>query len=250
MHKFFAKTQFLGKKVLFLPQCHSTNDIAMSLVNNGHASEGMVVMTDRQTAGKGQRGNSWETEPEKNLTYSVILKPDFVSALSAFDLHLVVSLAISDFLKRELGDEVKVKWPNDIYFGEKKLCGILIENTVRGANIDYSVIGIGLNVNQQQFELPKATSMRISANREFSLDVVAEEIILGVEKRYEELKSGEDLWSDYLSRLFRIGENCRYQDGKGVFNGRIVGVNKSGQLEIATDSGLRSFNFKEVSFLD
>ncbi|MCV9387702.1 biotin--[acetyl-CoA-carboxylase] ligase [Reichenbachiella sp. ABR2-5] len=250
MHKFFAKTQFLGKKVIFLPQCHSTNEVAMSLVNHGHAREGMVVITEDQTAGKGQRGNSWHSEPGKNLTFSFIIKPHFVSLDRQFQLHTIVSLGILDAIRKFTNEQLKVKWPNDIYLGEKKLGGILIENTIRGSQIDYSVVGIGLNANQVSFELPNATSLIIHNKVEVNLDELAEEVLIQIEKRYSQVQEGINLMSEYEASLFGKERERNFQDGKGKFRGIIKGVNENGQLMVWDQQCLRTYNFKEVSFLD
>ena len=160
MHKFFAKTQFLGKKVVFLPECHSTNEEAQSLLND-QLIEGTTIITTNQKKGKGQRGNVWESEPGQNATFSTILKPKFISPANQFLLHLISSLAIHDALFPILGKKMKIKWPNDIYYNDFKICGVLIENTIRGNRIEYAIIGIGININQTNFEHPNISSLKM-----------------------------------------------------------------------------------------
>ena len=144
MHKDPIDSLFPGANQIRLPSCHSTNDVASDLLAEGNIAEGTVIITDHQTKGKGQRGNSWESEPGKNLTCSLILKPKFLPVQKQFELTVVSSLAIVHTL-RDLGlPNAQVKWPNDIYYGNAKIAGILIENTVRANHLEYAVVGIGL----------------------------------------------------------------------------------------------------------
>ncbi|UXP32901.1 biotin--[acetyl-CoA-carboxylase] ligase [Reichenbachiella agarivorans] len=250
MHKFFAKTHFLGKKVLFLPQCHSTNEIAMSLVNNGHAPEGITIITADQTRGKGQRGNVWESEAGKNLTFSFVIKPTFLALSVQFDLHIVVSLAIYQALTPYLGHDLKIKWPNDIYYGKDKIGGILIENTVRGTAIENSIVGIGLNINQQHFQTIHANSMKNLCQRDLDIDQIAEEILIRVEKNYLQLKTGNHrLKKQYEQALYQINQLHTYQDKAAVFTGTITGISESGKLIIESQNKTLEYNFKEVTFL-
>ena len=139
MYKILAKTVFVGKKIIFLPSCHSTNEVTSSFLENGGLPEGTIVVTNKQTAGRGQRGNTWESEPEKNLTFSTIFKPDFVSLAHQFQLNIVVSLGILDALNT-IKEGFQVKWPNDIYYGNKKICGILIQNSIVGKKITSTLL--------------------------------------------------------------------------------------------------------------
>ncbi|PIB36512.1 biotin--[acetyl-CoA-carboxylase] ligase [Reichenbachiella sp. 5M10] len=251
MHKFFAKPHKLGKKVLFLPQCHSTNEIALSLVNNGHGTEGTTILTDDQTKGKGQRGNLWHSQAGKNLTFSFILQPTFIPLVAQFDLHLMVSLAVYDTLAQILDDRLTIKWPNDLYYNNQKIGGILIENSVRGTQIAHSVVGIGINVNQDTFDPPlNATSLKIIMEKEHSIDDLAETILLHTEKYYDLIREPKHtLRQSYEKHLYQIHQLKRYQADGEVFSGEIRGVSPHGQLRIEQQGNYRLFHFKEVSFL-
>lgn len=250
MHKFFAKTRFIGKKVIFLPQCHSTNEIAMSLVNNRHASEGLIVMAADQTHGRGQRGNTWQSDAGKNLTYSIVLQPRSLHISHQFRLHQMISLAVHEALSPILPPGLKVKWPNDIYYGDKKIGGILIENTLRGAQIDYAIIGIGINVNQEHFTLDKATSLAKVRQTTFDIDQIAEDILIAMEELYEPLSGPlANLAAKYEQILYRIHETHRYQAEGKIFHGQITGIAPDGKLMIEEKGNVHHFDFKEVSFI-
>ena len=142
-------------------------------------AEGRVIMTTNQTGGVGQQGNVWESEAGKNLTFSLLLKPTFLPIASRFMLTKAISIAILDFLKQELPDqEVYIKWPNDIYFKNKKIAGILIKNEIKGMMMGTSIIGIGLNVNQESFDenLPNPISMKMITGKDYDLEFILNEI--------------------------------------------------------------------------
>jgi len=251
LHKFFAKTQFLGKKVYSLPQCHSTNEEAQRLILEERPIEGQVVITANQTKGKGQRGNTWESQVGLNLTFSIIIKPTFLKIANQFELHKISSLAIHDALFPILGNKLKIKWPNDIYYGDNKLAGILIENILRGNSIEYSIIGIGLNINQLIFKNDIATSLADITLTEHDISERAESILIKLEQRYLELKNNHisELLNDYYSRLYKFHEQQLFKNNDIVFSGRICGVNEVGKLLIESNDQLLIFDFKEVQFL-
>ncbi|MEL7003474.1 MAG: biotin--[acetyl-CoA-carboxylase] ligase [Bacteroidota bacterium] len=249
MYKILAKTLFVGKKLIFLPSCHSTNEVATKLLETNDLLEGTVVITNDQTKGRGQRGNSWESQKEQNLTFSLILKPKFLSVSEQFRLNILISVGITDALNK-IKTGFKVKWPNDIYYQDRKIAGILIQNNIKGRLIDTSVVGIGLNVNQQSFEEPKAISLNLITDEKHDLQKILNEVLVCIESRYIELKNGqlEKLKGSYLDNLYRLGENHSYQ-AENKFEGKIMGVTEDGQLEIDTKDGIRRFAFKEVEFL-
>ena len=251
MHKIFAKTLFLGKIVHFLPQCHSTNEEAQKLLKNDKTIEGEVVMTQAQLSGRGQRGNTWESEPGKNLTFSIILKPSSIKISDQFSLHIITSLAIYDSLYSILGKKLKIKWPNDIYYEDRKLGGILIENAIRANSIENAIIGIGLNINQTEFSVAKATSISEICLQHFDLNDILESILLNLEKRYLKIKQDKtgQFFSQYKLRLYKYQVEHSFKDATGLFRGKIIDVNKVGQLMIETDNQIRSYSFKEVQFL-
>lgn len=148
------ETLFIGKNLLFLHEVESTNTYAMNLLRNVNSIEGTVVYTDNQTKGKGQRGALWASKIAQNITASIILKPYFLSIGNTFYLSKISALAVYDVLADILPSgqyDIKIKWPNDILVNQNKISGILIENNFTSTNIQHSVIGIGLNVNQDNF---------------------------------------------------------------------------------------------------
>lgn len=229
--------------------CHSTNEEAALLIEKQRVIEGTIVITDNQIAGKGQRGNHWNSAPGKNLTFSIVLKPIFLSIVQQFDLNIVISLGILDYLN-SVRSGFEVKWPNDIYFGDHKVCGILIQNTIKGNTLDQTIAGIGLNINQQEFAEPKAISLGKITGQEFNLNEIFQQLLLAIEKRYFQLKRGDyqELKQDYLNCMYRFGEDYLFRADE-VFNGRITGITTQGLLEIQTNQGLKHFGFKEVEFI-
>ncbi len=251
MYKSYPKTQFIGQKIIYLPTCHSTNDLAAESLR-AEAPEGTLYVTDEQTAGRGQRGNTWKANAGENLTFSFIVYPIFLKATEQFRLSIAISLGIHDFLTELLYDHVFLKWPNDVYYKDQKLVGVLIENALMGSMLTGSVVGIGINVNQLLFPIDTATSIRQITGKEYSLEALLMQLCKCLEKRYLQLKNGGYSLQkmDYLKRLYRFEEWHRFQDASGkIFNGQITGVAEFGQLEIETETGIRYFDIKEISFV-
>jgi len=232
-----------------MPTCHSTNDVAADLYKKNKIKAGDIVIAAEQTAGRGQRGNKWESAPGKNLTCSFFFQPSFLEPSNSFFLSIFSSLGIYDYLSR-FDDRFRIKWPNDIFFENKKICGILIENAVRGSNIHSSILGMGLNVNQTAFKTPGAISLTQIVEKEFDLAGVLEEIAQSLEKRYFQLERGEfdKLKKNYLKKLYWINEEHTFYD-IAFFKGRIVGISENGRLQIRKESGLTEYDFKEVRFI-
>ena len=251
MYKILANTIFLGKDVLFLPECHSTNDMAMELVRLGNAHEGSIVICEHQTKGKGQRGNSWEGEKGKNLTFSLVLGPDFLDLSQQFFLNMMVSNAIRKLLQEYLPD-LKVKWPNDLLVpGEGKIGGILIENLVGSEGWEFAVVGVGLNINQLEFFIPTATSLAKLTGSHFDLQEIFRLLIPLLEQGYLALKKGKstEIKTEYIRHLYLFEERSVFRASGNDFFGRIVGIDDTGCLQIREDSGLsRNFGLKEISF--
>jgi len=245
-------TLFIGKTLKYFPSLSSTNTYATELLSKSNPPEGTVILTYNQTAGRGQIGSKWESAPDKNVSMSVILHPKFLVAREQFNLNAVVSLAIFDVVSQYVND-VKVKWPNDIYVGKKKIAGILIQNTLTGKNIQSSVLGIGLNVNQTEFvsDAPNPTSLKLEMGKELDLDKVVEEIVAALEKRYLQLKSGKakDVRREYIMYLYRFGKPFTFQrEDNSYFTGIITGISNLGKLVIDTETGEEEFGLKEVRF--
>lgn len=253
MHNFQPKTLFLGKNTVYLPSCHSTNDIAAEIIQTKRVFDGTIVITADQTAGRGQRGNSWETLPNQNITVSIILKPDFLVVFQQFRLNIAVSLGIYEFLCKYLSDGLTIKWPNDIYVGNRKMGGVLIENTLAGSRISYSVIGIGLNINQLNFTNDRAISLRLASQKteDYTIEKLIEQLCECIEKYYLQLKNGhaEAQKKKYLERLFRFGEWHQYEQNDVRFLGKIIDVAETGHLLMEVGEEVKKFDFKEISFV-
>jgi BirA family biotin operon repressor/biotin-[acetyl-CoA-carboxylase] ligase len=246
------KTRFIGKNLNCLPSCHSTNDIAAYKVRSGESQHGEVVITEEQTAGKGQHGNRWFSEAGKNLLFSVILKPENLSVSEQFVLSKCVALGIQKYVASKTKEPVAVKWPNDILIGERKVAGVLIENSIRGRFITASVVGIGLNMNQRLFANERSTSLSLVTNQTYDLRHELEELLWCLEEMYTLLSRGVRTQLDelYLIVLFGYRKVREFVDSNGIsFVGEITGVSSDGRLKIATDSGERTYGLKEVSWV-
>lgn len=251
MYKILANTLFLGKQVIYMPSCHSTNDTALEMVRNTDTIEGTIIITDYQVAGKGQRGNSWESKPGENLTFSVILKPFFVAPSQQFSLNMVVSMAVrATVLDFRPGCRCMVKWPNDVVVENRKIAGILIENSVRSSQIESSVVGIGINVNQTEFGDLNAASLISENGDEIDLTAVLERLMLNLESYYLQLKAGKtaEIKQEYKQHLLGYKTLMRFRS-EYEFRGEIVDVDDSGLLSVSVNGQVNRFNFKEIEFL-
>ena len=244
------QTLFTGQQLIWLPACASTNSEAQALIVQNRASEGCTVITDFQSAGRGQRGNQWEGAPAENLMLSVVWQPTFLAATDQFQLSQAVALGVHDWAAKLLGPDarLRLKWPNDLYYGYQKLGGILIENTLNGAKIQYSIVGIGLNINQQAFPLPTATSFWAVTGRAYAREALAARLLESLERRYLQLRAGQvgQLRQSYLQALYRYQETHLFLvDGRQV-SGQIVGVEEDGRLAVAIGNELRRFGLQEI----
>lgn len=237
--------------ILRLGETDSTNDWVKR--NARELETGTLVWCDVQRSGRGQRGNSWESAPGKNITASALLRPDWVEAGKQFCISEAVALGVADVLDG-LGVDAEVKWPNDIYSGDRKICGILIEHSLLGRGIVHTVAGIGLNVNQSVFEsdAPNPVSVVHLTGEENDLSRVVTMLGKALERRIEETRSPELLHREFISRLWRGSGSHPYRDvatGE-VFNASIAGIEPCGVLKLRDESGVeREYAFKEVEFL-
>lgn len=243
----------MGKHIVSLPSCHSTNELMAQMSAKNQMHEGAMIITKHQTKGKGQRGNQWNSPEGKNLTFSIFLKPNFLKPLQQFELNRMVSLSLLDVVKN-LSPEAKVfvKWPNDLILNKKKVAGILIENSINQNEISESIIGIGLNVNQTEDLLSTATSLAKQFEKEFELEKVLLEIVQRLEHYYLILRSGDFrfIHETYESKLYLKDKVAYYEDAIGKFNGIIRKVHPDGVLEIEDESGVfKKYQFKEVRLL-
>lgn len=219
----------------------------------GELADGDVVICREQTAGRGQRGNSWEAETGKNLTFSMLLRPHELPAAESFLLSMAVAVGITDALGKILSPKhIQIKWPNDIYWNDKKLAGILIENTISGQFVSHSIIGIGLNVNQRQFvsDAPNPVSMAQIAGKDFVLDDVLDKVVSAIIARsHQPLR---DIVAPYHAGLWHgVGRHMWREPAGEPFTASIAEVRPSGHLVLQrADGTLKPYAFKEVSPAD
>jgi BirA family biotin operon repressor/biotin-[acetyl-CoA-carboxylase] ligase len=243
----------MDKKIIVLNETDSSNNYANELILSDAAEEGTVVLTQFQLKGKGQVGNHWESEAGKNLLASIVLFPKFLNAGKQFLLSKLISLALVEFLQNEIGD-VLIKWPNDIYVGNKKIAGILIENKIKGNNLYSSVLGIGLNLNQLNFfsDAPNPVSLKQITGKEYNARNVLEQILEIFFNWYGKLNKGNlhEVDLAYYSQLFRREKWDKYSANGVEFEARIAGIGEFGQLQLEKRSGeILEFMFKEVEFV-
>lgn len=242
----------IGQHLIELVKVTSTNDYTADLLKRSAVIEGTVILALEQTAGKGQGDNSWESEAGKNLTFSIILHPVFLLPEQQFYLNKVIPLAITDHLNRIIKSApVQIKWPNDIYYDNKKLGGILINHLISGNILKTSVIGIGLNINQTIFNksIPNAISLKQILNHELNLQEQLKSLCECFENRYNNLrgKHFSTLDDDYKKNLLGFSEWRIYRKGINKIEGQIMGVDESGRLEIQTKGGaLLTFSHGEI----
>lgn len=238
-----------------LPSTDSTMARLQASPPEDEAGKEMILLTtDFQTAGRGQAGNSWEAESGKNLLFGLRLHPRFLPASHQFLLSEITALAVRDGIEETTGIFTEVKWPNDIYHGDKKLCGILLTHTLAGGLIETTVIGAGINVNQIRFEsdAPNPVSLLQLSGRETSRTLLLEAVILRFQSLYDLLRRGEEeeIHRRYMERLYRREGLHPYRDESGAFAAHIVSVSPSGLLTLERQDGTqRTYAFKEVAFL-
>lgn len=232
----------------------STNQYC-ELLDLSQTEEFSIIYAREQTAGIGQRGNHWASQPGKNLTFSLILKPTFLPAGEQYRLTKVVSLGITDCLKTLIPEDndIKIKWPNDIYINHRKVCGILISNQLSRTNLSASIVGIGLNVNQTEFPswVPNPISLQQITGTEHSLLPLLENIVLSIQDRYAQLSSAPAaLDQEYLERLLRLRQPSHYLYHGEAITATIQGVNQYGHLLLTTSEGRPlTCQLKELTFL-
>ena len=212
-----------------------------------HGEGTMVVATDYQTAGKGCGSNAWESERGKNLTFSMLIHPDGIAAREQFRITEVVSVALCRTLQPYIYNKVEIKWPNDIYVGDRKLCGILIENRLQGNVIVDCIIGIGLNVNQRTFvsDAPNPVSMYQLTGQETDREALLADFLQTFDQEWQNKTNG----SEYRELLYRKGKDGLYEDKTGRFVARLADVLPDGRLLLVDEAGKeRTYAFKEVSF--
>ncbi|MDB5221976.1 MAG: biotin/acetyl-CoA-carboxylase ligase [Chitinophagaceae bacterium] len=245
--------QSASKSFVILTSVESTNNYAMGMVREGTAKHGTAWFSHEQTHGKGRRGKIWKTEKGKNIILSIAVSTGFLTLYQQFHLSIAVSLGSIDFFKKYAGDETKIKWPNDIFWNDRKAGGILIENVIKGNTWQWAVIGIGINVNQTAFNLDNTflpVSLKQITGKEYDVIELAKELHQAVIKRYEELENSgaEKMLGEYNQYLFGLNKKVKLKKGNTVFATTIEGVSSQGKL-ITIDAIEREFDFDEVEWI-
>lgn len=249
----------IAEGIYLIPEVESTNAYLRDWLQTEPTLAGLTaVMATHQSKGRGQRGNGWHTQAGQNLTYSFLLRTGTISATEQFVISQMVAWGlyktILRYLPPTLSQHLSIKWPNDMYYQDRKLAGILIEHSITGSVIDYSIVGIGLNLNQTSFptELPNP----ISLSQITGMSYEPAEVMTRLMKRYGYLRTDIQLWGNaqlhrlYMSALYRREGLHAYEDKGGQFLAEIVGVDPHGLLRLQLESGeLRSYGFKEIKFV-
>ena len=259
----------IGKPFIELQSVDSTNKYAMGLVHRdllpdgqGEAQHGMAIFAHEQTAGKGQRGKSWASQKGLNIALSILLNPYPLSVPDQFKLSVCIAVSAGELFSKYAGDETKIKWPNDIYWRDRKAGGILIENIIQSSQSavgsrwlsgwQWAVIGIGLNINQTDFDpdLPNPVSLKQITGKNYEPIELAKELCSIIEKNYQSLIAGNFmiLFNKYQIHLYKKDEKVKLKKGTRVFETTIKGVSETGQL-ITQHSIEESFDFGEVEWI-
>ncbi|MBI5217314.1 MAG: biotin--[acetyl-CoA-carboxylase] ligase [Bacteroidia bacterium] len=246
-------SKWIGTNSIKLKSVDSTNKYAAELAKQSDVPDGTVIIAQEQKQGRGQGNSSWESEKNKNLTFSIVLYPVFLKSGEQFYLSKAISLGIADFLN-QFTNNVSIKWPNDIYIENRKVCGILIENFISENQFSSAIIGIGLNINQTKFkgDAPNPVSLKQVTGINFNIDECLGLLLFTIENRYEELQSKKfsKIDKEYDQSLYRYKISASYKTGKKTIKARITGVNNRGLLMLETAKGnMINFGFKEVEFV-
>ncbi|MBQ9361902.1 MAG: biotin--[Bacteroidaceae bacterium] len=241
-----------------LPRVDSTNNFIRDMLSFGDELNGMtLVVAEAQTAGRGQTGNHWESEPGQNLTFSLLCHPDFVLASEQFILSQCIALSVWNTLEELVPKDtiLTIKWPNDIYVDDRKICGTLIECDLQGKHISNCIIGTGLNVNQTTFlsDAPNPVSLKQLTGNEHDREAILSSIIAHFQNLYEQVRDGHsaDIRQEYMQRLYRREGFHAYRDVRGEFLAEIADIEPTGHLLLRFENGnVCRYEFKEVKFIN
>jgi BirA family transcriptional regulator, biotin operon repressor / biotin---[acetyl-CoA-carboxylase] ligase len=243
----------IGKPFTILQSVDSSNNYAMAKAHAHLAGHGATFFAMEQTAGKGQRGNQWLTDVGSNIMLSVVIEPTWLITGQQFQLSAAVALACVDMFADYAGEDTRIKWPNDLFWQNKKAGGILIENVVQGGDWKSSIVGIGINVNQTKFDdnLPNPVSLQQITGKEFDPVELAKELCVCLQERYEQLRHGfDDVYDAFCNHLYGLDELIKFRKGNIVFDAYLRGVTTHGRLVVEKTNGMEeSFANGEVSFV-
>ncbi len=241
----------IGLHSLFVDQTDSTNTALKLWLEREALPEGACVFTHFQTAGRGQENAVWESQPAQNLLISYLFYPQFLSIQEQVWLNICACLAVQKTVKALSGQPTYIKWPNDIFVDHHKIAGILIENVIQGSKIKYSIVGIGLNLNQSQFSTAQASSVKNVSGLTQDLGAARLELNKHFTESYRMLKGKQwsYFWDNYHSHLYAKGQSAVFESQGQQFTGEIMGIDKKGRLHILTEDEVRSFANKEVKLI-
>lgn len=246
MSKKPANNLFEDKTNVYVTECLSTNDFLMQFSLKNSIEEGSMVLTDFQTKGKGQRNNFWKSNSQENLLFSFILFPK-IKLSEQFILHIITSLSVYHLLKKIGLSNVKIKWPNDIYVNNKKICGILIENQIFKKRIKKSILGIGININQKDFGNIKATSIYNEINKKTSRKEVLDLFKSYFSREYN--KMGSLNKESYKKKLLGFNEILNYRSEENRYSGKIIDVRDDGKISLMINDKIKHFDFGSLELL-
>jgi len=242
----------IGNPLTILDQVESSNNYATGLAVQGLAQHGHAVLARFQSAGKGQRGRSWQGAPGQNIALSVVLDMKAVPLTRNFELSMAIALGVYDFFSHFAGENTRIKWPNDIYWCDRKAVGILIENTIKGLNWQWAIAGMGINMNQAAFEgemETKAVSLRQITGRTFDIESSARQLCTFLETRYQQfVQDPEGLLNAYNAVLFRKDENAVLAYQGRAYSCQVRAVDVQGRLWVE-GAPVPYFQFGEVQWL-
>ncbi|MGD0711221.1 MAG: biotin--[acetyl-CoA-carboxylase] ligase [Bacteroidales bacterium] len=246
----------IGSHIIEIEETQSTNRYASELISTNGLEEGTVISAKFQYAGKGTGDNSWESEKGKNLLISIILKPEFLPLNRQFMLNVIASLGFYDMLKQLTGnnESIRIKWPNDVYAGNKKIAGMLVENAIMGDTFMYTILGIGININQEVFVSNAANpiSLKNITGKDYNIQECLSLLCSKMDKRYIQLKEMhiDALTEEYISLLYRKSEEAKYIYKGQTISATIINISMEGKLILRTQQNkIVECDFKEVEFV-
>ncbi len=242
----------IGHLFLELDQTHSTNTHAMNQIQSKLAEHGNAYFAHQQTAGKGRQGKVWQTEPNANIILSVVLDASKLKITQSFAISMMAALAVKDLLSQYIPQNISIKWPNDVYYNDSKAAGILIENKLQGSKWQWCVIGIGININQTNFDknLLNPTSLACITQKKYNTLTLAKELCSFLETRYQQLITGnlQNIIADYNQHLYKRGQLVKLKKNNIAFSCTIQSVNLQGKLQVS--DGLQDeFDYGEVEWI-
>ena len=242
----------IGEPFIILPTIDSTNNYAKGLVKEGLAKDGMLVFAEEQTQGRGQKNHVWESQKGENIIMTLIINANGLKMDAQFELSCATALGCRDFFNIYAGDETCIKWPNDLYWRDRKAGGILIENVIKGNTWEKAIIGIGININQVDFGdmNKKPVSLKQITGKPFDAKALAMELCLFLNQRFTELRAGcfDAQLKAYNKDLFKLNQLVAFKKGEEIFNAIVEGVNAKGQLLIKRESS-ETINHGEIEWI-